>query len=249
VAARTTIDELRQQYERFGDETLEHVNLLEGLIESAGGDSHYVSPAARATQKAGAAVLESTFAVQGSIDADTAELAMLEAVMLAEAKDRHNWQLLAQLAAQMSGELGTEFAAVVAEVLAQEEEHYGWASQTRAALLMDLAGAAPVELIEYEDYEEYDDTDETAMLEAVVAEALIESELDDVEVDELRRETVEASVGDPDTRGSAPESGVDYASMTRDELYEIAKEMDIPGRSSMSKDKLIDAITERSGAR
>jgi hypothetical protein len=33
-----------------------------------------------------------------------------------------------------------------------------------------------------------------------------------------------------------------YETRTRDELYNIAKEKDIPGRSGMSKQELIDAI-------
>lgn len=33
-----------------------------------------------------------------------------------------------------------------------------------------------------------------------------------------------------------------YESRSRDELYNIAKEKDIPGRSKMTKDELIDAI-------
>ena len=90
VAGRTVDAELRAQYERFGAETREHVDKLEELITAAGGDPQYVSAAARATEKAGAGLLESTFLLGGAIDPLTAEVAMLEAVMLAEAKDRAN---------------------------------------------------------------------------------------------------------------------------------------------------------------
>jgi hypothetical protein len=33
-----------------------------------------------------------------------------------------------------------------------------------------------------------------------------------------------------------------FASATRDELYEMAKKADVPGRSSMTKDELADAL-------
>jgi len=36
-----------------------------------------------------------------------------------------------------------------------------------------------------------------------------------------------------------------YEARTRDELYNIAKEKDIPGRSGMSKQELIEAIRDR----
>jgi len=37
---------------------------------------------------------------------------------------------------------------------------------------------------------------------------------------------------------------IGYEDRTRDELYNIAKEKDIPGRSKMGKQELIDAIRE-----
>jgi hypothetical protein len=88
VAGRTADADLRQQYEHFGDETRDHVERLEQLIVASGGDAQYVSPSARATERAAAGLLESTFLLEGSLDPVTADLAMLEAVMLAEAKDR-----------------------------------------------------------------------------------------------------------------------------------------------------------------
>jgi rubrerythrin len=185
VAGRTTDARLREQYERFGNETRDHVERLEQLIAGAGGDPQYVSASARATEKAAAGLLESTYLLDGSLDPATAELAMLEAVMLAEAKDHGNWELLAQLATQMDGTLRTQFEAVTAEVLAQEEEHVSWARDTRAALLMAMA------------------------------------------------------------TGPAPDVVADPTARTRDELYARAQEMDIPGRSQMTKDQLATAVHEQ----
>ena len=140
VARRTSDSELSAQYGRFGEETCDHVERLEHLIVAAGGDPQYVSAPARATEKAAAALLESTFLLEGSLDRVTTELAMLEAVVLVEARDRGNWLLLRQLASRMrAGELCRQFETVAAAVLAQEEEHYTWASETRQALLMSMA--------------------------------------------------------------------------------------------------------------
>jgi len=141
VAQRSQDATLASQYERFGAETLEHVRLLEDLISGAGGNPAYVSPAARATEKAAAAVLESTFMLDGSLDLETAELVMLEAVMLAEAKDRANWEMLTQLAAQIADhDLRRQFEELTGLVLAQEVDHHSWARDWRAAMLIERAG-------------------------------------------------------------------------------------------------------------
>jgi rubrerythrin len=145
VAGRTLDSELRSRYEEFGAETLEHVTILEELVIGAGGDPMYVSPAARATEKAGAGLVESTFLLAESVDPLTRELAMLEAVMLAEAKDHGNWELLAQVAMQMlESDARSELEAAVDRVLVQEEEHYGWARETRTSMLLVLATGSAV---------------------------------------------------------------------------------------------------------
>lgn len=145
VQQRTEYDDLRTQYAHFGEETAEHIRLLEEFVAAGGGDPMYVSPAARATEKAGAGLVESTFLLGGSIDPVTAELAMLEAVMLAEAKDHQNWELLATLAQQMADSPAQQLLETMsAQVLAQEEEHYGWARSTRATMLLALStGTTP----------------------------------------------------------------------------------------------------------
>jgi rubrerythrin len=189
VAGRTADAELRAQYEHFGGETRDHVERLEQFIAAADGDPQYVSASARATEKADAGLLESTYLLGGSVDPMTAELMMLEAVMLAEAKDHSNWELLAQLASTMTnGPLRRRMQTVTSGVLAQEEEHYRWAHDTRARLLLSLAGARSV-----------------------------------------------ATDSSPDT---APED-----ERTRDELYAQAQELDIPGRSQMTKDELRAAVS------
>ncbi len=201
VAARTTSDELREQYLHFGEETLEHVRILEELIAGAGGDPHYVSPSARATEKAAAGLLESTWCLGGSVDAMTAELAMVEAVLLAEAKDHGNWELLGMLAEQMAeGDVRTQLEAAVATVLAQEDEHYGWATATRTRMLFTAVtgGVEPPD------------------------------------------------PGEVRGRGAAQ---ADVAAMTKAELYETAKELDVEGRSQMTKDELAAAVTEETGGR
>jgi hemerythrin superfamily protein len=44
------------------------------------------------------------------------------------------------------------------------------------------------------------------------------------------------------TTGKAPGSATSASDLTRDELYERAKQQDVPGRSTMTKDELAEAV-------
>jgi rubrerythrin len=136
VAARTNNPMLKRQYEHFGGETVEHVDVLETLIGQLGGEPMYVSPAARATEKAGSALLESTFLLAGSVDLMTQELVMLDAVMLAEAKDHANWSGLSKLIDTFpEGEIRDHVRRAVGQVDPQEDQHLGWAQDMRSKLI------------------------------------------------------------------------------------------------------------------
>jgi rubrerythrin len=201
VANRTTREDLRVRYDELRAETERHVEILERLVADGGGDPQYVSPAARATEKAGAGLVETTFLLGGSIDPATQEAVMLEAVMLAEAKDHGNWELLATLTEEMAdGPVKERFRAATAEVLAQEEEHYGWASVTRNELLFSMATGG---------------------------------------------RAMPAPPMSADLTGTGAPPVLD---LTKDELYAQAQELDIEGRSKMTKDELRAAVAEAQGA-
>jgi rubrerythrin len=144
VAGRTNNPVLKQRYQHFGNETVEHVEILESLITELGGDPGYVSPAARATEKSGTALLESTFLLAGSIDLLTQELVMLDAVLLAEAKDHANWSCLAAMVEDLPG--GDERDALqsaVDDVEVQEDEHLQWARDMRCSMISLQSRSGP----------------------------------------------------------------------------------------------------------
>lgn len=143
VAGRTNNPVLKQRYEHFGNETLEHVEILETLIGRLGGDPMYVSPAARATERADAGLLESTFLLAGSVDLMTQELVMLDAVMLAEAKDHANWSGLSKMVDMLpEGDVRARVREAVARVEPQEDEHLGWAQDMRHKMVAMQASSA-----------------------------------------------------------------------------------------------------------
>jgi ferritin-like metal-binding protein YciE len=136
VSQRTNNAVLRERYEHFGNETVEHVENLEGLIAGLGGDPGYISPAARVTEKAGIGLLESTFLLAGSVDLMTQELVMLDAVLLAEAKDHANWSCLAGMVDDLpDGDVRDTFQAAIDEIEVQEDEHFRWAQDMRCRMI------------------------------------------------------------------------------------------------------------------
>jgi hypothetical protein len=101
-----------------------------------GGDPGYVSPSARASEKAGLGLVESMFLLGGSLDLMTQELVMLDAVLLAEAKDHANWSGLSQLVDVVTeGEVQDAVREAVERVEPEEDEHMGWARDIRIKLI------------------------------------------------------------------------------------------------------------------
>ena len=144
VEQRTNNPVLQERYRHFGEETVEHVAILERLITELGGDPAYISPAARATEKAGTALLESTFLLGGSVDLFTQEQVMLDAVLLAEAKDHANWSCLAGMVEDLpTGDVRTALEAATDEVEVQEDEHLRWAQDTRCRMISLQATSGP----------------------------------------------------------------------------------------------------------
>jgi rubrerythrin len=198
IAGRSTMPDLRERYEALRTETETHVALLEALISDTGGNPMYVSPAARATEGAAARLVETTWVLDGSLDTVTAELAMLEAVLLAETKNHDNWELLGELAdAMTAGSWRDSLQAAVDQVLNQEDDPLGWARETRRRMLYVAATGS------------------------------------------------EPPAATPAHRDEAADDAAvtpDSATVTKEELYHQAKDLDVPGRGAMTKDELAAAV-------
>jgi rubrerythrin len=135
VAQRTNNPVLRSKYEHFGEETERHVAVLDEIVTALGGTPGYISPHARAVEAQGTRLLESTFMLDGSLDPMTAEAVMIDAVLVAETIDHENWVTLSELVDSLPGELKSEVRGRVDSVLADEDEHLGWAASMRKRMM------------------------------------------------------------------------------------------------------------------
>ncbi|MEW6474636.1 MAG: hypothetical protein AB1679_20475 [Actinomycetota bacterium] len=136
----TTNGELRAKYEEFGAETEEHIRIYEELIAACGGQPGYVSPTARLTEALDMKMHEAALLLPDGADQPTLELAILEAVVLAESKCHSNWSLIQKMSGELpDGEAKTAFRTAVDQVEQQEDEHIRWARETWEQLMMTMA--------------------------------------------------------------------------------------------------------------
>jgi rubrerythrin len=134
---RTNNPILQAKYRELGEETEQHVEILEQLITASGGNPSYVGPKARAVLGTDTNLVQSTFLLEGSLDIMTAEMSMLDAVFLAESVDHANWKLFIRLTETMpNGELRNRCEEAVRWVEPQEDEHLTWAEETKQRLTM-----------------------------------------------------------------------------------------------------------------
>lgn len=141
TAISMTLDPmLREKYEEFGAETEEHIRIFEQLIAACGGQPGYVSPTARLTEALDSKIHEAAILLPDGADEAALELAILEAVILAETKCHSDWSLIQKLAAELpEGDARTAFQAAVDQVEEQEDEHIRWARETWETLIMTQA--------------------------------------------------------------------------------------------------------------
>jgi rubrerythrin len=139
----TANEALRTKYEEFGAETEEHIRVFEELIGGCGGQPGYVSPAARLTEALDSQIHQAVILLADGADPGTVELAILEAVVLAETKCHSDWSLIQKMTSKLpEGDARDAFQAAVDQVEAQEDEHIRWARQTWEEMVMTRATMA-----------------------------------------------------------------------------------------------------------
>ena len=131
---------LKNRYEEFGAETEEHIRIFEELIAACGGQPGYVSPTARMTEALDSKIHEAAILLPDGADEATIELAILEAVVLAETKCHSDWSLIQKLTPELpEGVARNAFQSAVDQVEEQEDEHIRWARETWEKLIMTQA--------------------------------------------------------------------------------------------------------------
>jgi rubrerythrin len=136
VAGRSNNPMLKGRYEEFCRETEHHVDVLERLVARVGGNPNYVSAQARAVEAMDSKLVDATYLGSGALDPMTAEMAMLDAVFLAETMCHTNWELLSKLSESIADDTTrSTFREAIDEVEEQEDQHLEWAKSTKARMI------------------------------------------------------------------------------------------------------------------
>ncbi len=123
-------DDLRDEWEKYLDETRNHVRVLTDLCTSIDLDPELPSPGRTIVHKIGGSLVAAMEEALGSGPPEAAQLVACECVVLAETKDHLDWELLGKCAAKLGGQRGKVLKEACEEVEDQEDEHLyhskGW---------------------------------------------------------------------------------------------------------------------------
>ena len=141
--------ELREEWEKYLEQTRRHVQVVEELCRKLGIDPETETPGRDIVGGIGDALVEAMEDAQEAGDPAAAEIVAAECVSLAETKDHHNWGLIGEAAKAADGDVKRALVKAYGEVEDEEDEHLyhsqGWARELSLSALGVPAALPPPE--------------------------------------------------------------------------------------------------------
>lgn len=123
-------DDLREEWEKYLEETRNHEQVVLGLCEALEIDAEAQTPGREIVRMMGASLIEAMTKAKAAGKPEAAEIVACECVVLAETKDHLHWELIGQLADKGKGDGVEALKEAYEEVEDQEDEHLyhskGW---------------------------------------------------------------------------------------------------------------------------
>jgi rubrerythrin len=123
-------DDLREEWEKYLEETRNHVRVLTDVCMTAGLDPDLPSPGRTIVHKLGGSLVAAMEEALASAPPEAAQLVACECVVLAETKDHLDWELLGKCAEKLGERKGKALKEACEEIEDQEDEHLyhskGW---------------------------------------------------------------------------------------------------------------------------
>lgn len=125
--------ELKEEWEKYLDETKNHVEIVTELISTFGLNTDTETPGRQVVRHIGESLVEAMEMALEAGDPAAAQLVATECVVHAETKDHMNWELLGEVAKKTKGERGKALKQAHEEVEQQEDQHIyhtkGWSRE------------------------------------------------------------------------------------------------------------------------
>jgi ferritin-like metal-binding protein YciE len=140
TAVRCAVNEdLKEEWEKYLEQTERHVEVMEGLFETFGLDPETDTPGRLVVRHIGESLVKAMEMAMEAGNADAAQIVAAECIALAETKDHLNWQLMGQVAKKLTGDEAKALKAAHEEVEEEEDEHLyhtkGWGRELWIAAL------------------------------------------------------------------------------------------------------------------
>jgi len=126
-------DELREEWRKYLEETQNHQRIVLQIFDQLGLDANRQTPGREVVRHLGESFIKAMTMAQQAAPGEPAELVAAECVVLAETKDHQNWELIGELARELSGQEAKALKEAHSQVEEQEDEHLyhtmGWARE------------------------------------------------------------------------------------------------------------------------
>jgi rubrerythrin len=125
--------DLRSEWTQYLDQTEQHVQSLTGICEAFGIDPLTNTPGTQIVKATGTALLQAIEAARAAGDPNAAQLVAAECVVLAETKDHLDWELIGEVAKELTGDQQAIVLEAFERIEEEEDEHLyhtqGWARE------------------------------------------------------------------------------------------------------------------------
>ena len=140
TALRCAVNEdLKEEWEKYLEQTTNHVEVVSGLLETMGLDLDAETPGRKVVRNIGQSLVKAMEMALNSGEPDAAQVVAAECVVLAETKDHLNWELIGEVAKKLKGEEGKALKEAHEQIESEEDEHlYHTAGWTRELWIQSL---------------------------------------------------------------------------------------------------------------
>lgn len=123
-------EDLREEWEKYLEQTRNHVSVLITACEALGLDPHEMTPGRKIVHHNGKSLAIAMKMALAANDPAAAELVACECIVLAETKDHFDWELIGQCAKELPTDQANALKQAYEKVEDEEDEHLyhtkGW---------------------------------------------------------------------------------------------------------------------------